>query len=222
MVKNRYKVSLLFKEQLERINKYGKNKRVGDIDLRLGSLDDPAFEGFQTDCVTRVYINNFNGVFSERSDVRKVGVYPDHVVAGLFTKLKPGSILVSFYPLPLGPDRDQTNDLRRRAGLEESDNASFFKYEKIALGKAYDCVKWKKESRNKSIIWVYRYTRLEQTEQNAVFLCINSACSWAKDQSAIPATDRDDVGRCISRKHCIACLKSAHSTRNRKLTPNST
>ena len=214
LVENRFKVSELFREQLEIVNKSSGNKPVGNIDFRRGSLDDPKFFEFQTKGVTRVYFNNFNDVFSARSDLAKGVVVPDHVVAGLFSKLKPGSVLVSFHPLPLGPDQDTTNELRRTANLPVSDSASFFKREEVPLGRMKDCVKWLNYTNSVDTIKVYKYTRLKQSEGNtdeeAVFLCVNPKCEWAVNQERIPVFDD---ASCTVRKHCPSCLQSSKTTR---------
>lgn len=218
LVENRYKISQLFQEQLEIINRSSENKRVGHVDLRRGSLDDPKFRDFQTQGVSRIYFNNFNEVFSGRSGVVS-GLQPDQVVCGLFSRLQPGSVLVSFHPLPLGPDRRRTNELRRKNNLEESDDASFFKEEKVALGKMKDCVKWLTYTNSEDTIMVYRYTRLRQSDGDgnspAVFLCVNPKCDFARNNIKIPAPDTDEGDRCTVRTHCY-CGHSAHVTRQER------
>jgi hypothetical protein len=112
--------------------------------------------------------------------------------------MAPGATMVTLHPLALGPSIDQANTARRKHKLPESSNASFYSVEKIVLGKACDTVKWNQKSGNENLIYVYKYTRLQQdTGTESVFLCCNPNCVLAMESVPIPATTTNDEGRCV-------------------------
>mmetsp|Transcript_3559 Transcript_3559/g.3856 ORF Transcript_3559/g.3856 Transcript_3559/m.3856 type:complete len:370 (-) Transcript_3559:148-1257(-) len=175
---------------------------IGNIDLRLGRLEDPANKEFLTEGVTRAYVNNFNGVFADRSSKNGDKYFLDNYIAGIFASMAPGSIMVTFHPLSLGLERDETNSSRKKHNMDESEYASFYSFEKILLGKACHTVKWNQRSGNTHDIFVYKYKRLHQSRQDsAVFLCCNPRCQNAIDAIPIPATTTNEDGRCVV-NHC--------------------
>ena len=101
LIKSRYKSSVLLREKLQSFNKNGPKKAIGKIDLRHGSLDHPKFEKFQTEGVTKVFVNNYGSVFSERSGVIKVGSYPDDVVPNFHMAQHLHKDLRNFGPAPV-------------------------------------------------------------------------------------------------------------------------
>jgi len=188
---------------------------IGNIDLRLGRLEDPANKEFLTEGVTRAYVNNFNGVFADRSSKNGDKYFLDNYIAGIFASMAPGSIMVTFHPLSLGLERDETNSSRKKHNMDESEYASFYSFEKILLGKACHTVKWNQRSGNTHDIFVYKYKRLHQSRQDsAVFLCCNPRCQNAIDAIPIPATTTNEDGRCVV-NHC-ECGISPRARRGRE------
>jgi len=188
--------------------------KVGNVDLRLGRLEDPRQKDFLTKGVTRAYVNNFNGVFAERSSKNKDKWFLDDYISGIFASMAPGAIMVTFHPLNLGLDRDSANSLRTKHNLAESDHASYYDNEKIELGQAFCSVKWNKRSGNTNKIYVYKYRRLHQPgHHDAVFLCCNPSCKLATDMVPIPVTTRNEDGRCVI-NHC-ECKFSPKNLRKR-------
>ena len=187
---------------------------VGKVDLRLGRLEDPEQKDFLTKGVTRAYVNNFNGVFAERSSKNKDKWFLDDYISGIFASMAPGAIMVTFHPLNLGLNRENANSLRSKHNLAESDHASYYESEKILLGQAFCSVKWNKRSGNTNNIFVYKYKRLHQPgHHDAVFLCSNPSCKMASDMVPIPATTKNEDGRCVI-NHC-ECKFSPKNLRKR-------
>jgi hypothetical protein len=205
LVFGRHAVAQVFCESLKCQNEQHPDRPAGVVLLRHGSLEDVAHRSFLVEGVTRVFFNNFNGVFGERSEMKgKTPWFLDDYVAGLFANMQPGSILVSLHPLRLGRTRNQVNmdreKLKSRANknssMEENEdkNASFFDMDEIVLGKACDTVKWRQESGCQNRIILYKYTRLEQPAGRAVFLCSNPDCRHARDRTLIDATKEIGIG----------------------------
>ncbi len=174
------------------------SRMVGEVKLRHGRLEDDIHREFLTKGITRAYVNNFNGVFAERS-VKNNGVwFLDDYCAALFALMTPGAIMVTLHPLNLGPTQEEANCIRRKHDLNESSNASFFEVEKVVLGKACDAVKWNQHSGNSRDIYVYKYTRLAQEAgPDSVFMCCNPCCELAKKDLPISATTNNEEGRCV-------------------------
>ncbi len=194
---------------------------VGKVDLRLGRLEDPNQKDFLTKGITRAYVNNFNGVFAERSSKNKDKWFLDDYISGIFASMAPGAIMVTFHPLNLGLDRDSANELRSKHNLDESDHASYYDIEKILLGQAFCSVKWNKRSGNTNKIYVYKYRRLEQPgHHDAVFLCSNPSCKMATNMVPIPATTVNEDGRCvINHCKCKFSPKNLRKRSNNKASP---
>ena len=187
---------------------------IGSVDLRLGRLEDPKNKEFLTVGVTRAYVNNFNGVFAERSSKNGDKYFLDNYIAGIFASMAPGSIMVTFHPLSVGLDRDEANSYRKRHNMNESDYASFYSYEKILLGKAFRTVKWNQRSGNTHDIFVFKYKRLHQPlRDSAAFLCCNPKCKNANDEIPIAATRINEDGRCVM-NYC-ECKHSPRELRKR-------
>ena len=165
---------------------------MGDIDLRRGRLEDPMHRDFLSRNVTKAYLNNFNGVFAERSNTQLY--FLDHYCAGLFALMKPGSVLVTFHKIDLGRSRSESNEIRRQHGLPESDNASFFEMETIPLGRMKHCVTWCQDSSNSAIVYVHKYTRVDQPaydpSSGGVWLCTNINCPFSNHDTPLEATKR--------------------------------
>lgn len=106
----------------------------GKIDLRQGDFCCDSHRSFITEANV-IFVNNAFEVFAARA--QSVGASLDDYIAGLFAQLKPGSRMVTLYPLPLGDEKD-----------------SFFTYEEKHL--AEHSVAW---SNNK--ITANIYTRIE-------------------------------------------------------------
>lgn len=193
-----------------------KRRLVGNVVLRHGRLEDEIHRDFLTKGVTRAYVNNFNGVFAERSVKVKQRWFLDDYVSGLFALMAPGAVMVTLHPLGLGPTREEANENRRRHKLKESRNASFFSVEKVLLGKACDTVKWNQHSGNSRHIYVYKYIRLTQPAgMHAVFMCGNPLCPVAQKGTPIKATTVNEEGRCVL-NHCHCKITPMTTRRQRK------
>ena len=170
---------------------------MGKVDLRHGSLEETSHFDFLTGA-TKVFVNNFNGVFSHRSAKSNTKYMLDDYIAGIFASLPVGSILVSLHPLPLPLAQKEANERRGKHGFSTSSKASFYMVEELDLGEACDSVKWIKHSGNRNMIKVYKYTRLEQEEERlAVFQCANAHCSVAQKGTPLLATKKNEQGRCV-------------------------
>jgi len=190
--------------------------QVGKLDLRQGSLVEVQHRPFMTSGVTAAWVNNFNGVFGERSSPKTQRTLDDYVAA-LFAFMSDGARLASLHPLPLGPSRSLTNAWRARHGLKESWNASFFEYEEIDLGPASESVSWSEGSGNNETIRVYLYTRVRQCNENSialpVFLCCNPLCENAKAEVFLPAFFVNKSNDEIAINKC-QCRFEPHNLRN--------
>jgi Histone methylation protein DOT1 len=198
----------------------GPSRIAGEVKFRHGRLEDEIHRDFLTKGVTKAIVNNFNGVFAERSVKNKSLWFLDDYCAGIFGLMAPGTSMVTLHPLSLGPSLEQANAARRKHKLPESSNASFYRVEQVVLGKACDTVKWNKKSGNENLIYVYRYTRLKQERGSmSVFLCCNPQCVFAKENVPIPATTINDEGRCVINR--CECGVAAKMLRQRKSVPYS-
>lgn len=191
---------------------------VGEVKLRHGRLEDDIHREFLTKGITRAYVNNFNGVFAERSVKNNSVWFLDDYCAALFALMAPGAILVTLHPLNLGPTQDEANRIRRKHDLSESSNSSFFTVEQVVLGKASHTVKWNQHSGNSNDIHVYKYTRLDQEAgPDSVFMCCNPGCQLAKKGVPIRATTTNEEGRCvINQCECKFTAKNLRRQRKKK------
>jgi hypothetical protein len=106
--------------------------------------------------------------------------------------------------------------MRKKQGLNESENASFYEVEKVLLGKACDTVKWNQHSGNQKNIYVYKYSRQSQPDgDDAVFVCCNPVCQLAKDEVPISATTKNEEDRCVM-NHCECKVTAKNLRRQRR------
>ncbi len=75
----------------------------GNIDLYEGDLCDGSYYSYinKSDVV---FINNVDEVFAPRLQSSTATL--DNHIAGIFAQMKPGSRMVTLYPLPVGDQRD--------------------------------------------------------------------------------------------------------------------
>jgi hypothetical protein len=217
VVYDRNSVAEVFRDNLDSQNKDNPNSRVvGEVFLRHGRLEDELHQDFLTKGVTRAYVNNFNGVFAERSSKGNQKWFLDDYVSGIFASMAPGTIMVTLHPLNLGPTQSEANKSRNKQGLLESEDSSFYEVEKVLLGKACDTVKWNQHSSNKKNIYVYKYTRtIQSSDSDAVFLCCNPTCPIATSQVPIPATTKNEEGRVVI-NHCECKVTAKNLRRQRR------
>lgn len=201
LIEDRQSIAAAFRDYLKMKAEEDDGKRiVGKVDLRYGRLEDPEHHKFLTDGVTRAYVNNFNGVFAERSMKPNTKWFLDDYVAGIFASMGPGARLVTLHQINLGPTLSEANKRRRDHNLSESDNASFYEVDKLLLGTACDSVKWNQVTGNKNLIYVYKYQKLRQRGQpdgKTVFLCCNPTCRFAQEAIPIDAVTRNEEGRYV-------------------------
>ena len=228
VVGDRNFIALRFKHELDELLRIRRvvfddmrGSLVGEVHLKHGRLELPDSREFITNPGrrTKAFVNNFDGVFAERSSKPGQKYHLDHFIAGLFAVMEPGSIMVTLHPLTLGHSLESANDLRSRHGLEKSDLASFFKVETVTLGEAKDVVSWSQGGSNRKPIQVWVYTRLEQpSTENAVFLCNNPKCEKAQDsepQAAVTVVDADGEGDRLVIGECD-CGMAARPLRTRR------
>lgn len=81
----------------------------------------------------------------------------DDYIAGIFARLKPGSIMVTCEPLTcLGRSVSEENEVRQKVGLSHDPSASFFEYEgNVEVGN--HSTTWGGDLTN-LYVWVYRRT----------------------------------------------------------------
>jgi hypothetical protein len=162
------------------------------LDLLHGRMEAPEHREFLTNPqgITKAFANNFNGVFADKCEMAKQTYFLDNYLAGTFTQMKVGSILVTLHPLDLGPSQSEANARRQQHGLWESVNSSFYVDELVPLGKAKDVVSWSQYGGKTDTIYVYKYTRVKQETSDgaSVFLCCNPVCDKARLGTPIPAT----------------------------------
>jgi hypothetical protein len=205
----------VFRDQLiARSKEHAGRMPVGDIQLRHGRLEDQTHREFLTKGVTRAYVNNFNGVFAERSSKSNQKYFLDDYVAGLFAMMKPGAVMVTLHPLSMGPTMNEANEVRVKQGMKQSKYASFYDTDRVLLGKACDTVKWNQHSGNQKNIYIYKYERLEQSSDEAVFLCCNPMCEAAKNATPIPVKTINEEGRLVI-NYC-SCKVSTKSLRRQR------
>ena len=198
VVRGRHSIAQVFRDDMLSVAQaIPKSFSIGEINLRHGRLEDRAHVEFLTRGVTRVIANNYNGNFAEKSSKNGQTYTLDDYIAGLFGRMAPGTILVTLHPLTLPPTRDEANEGRVKHGLEQSQYASFFDVSKLSLGKACEHVKWNRRSSNPTEIFVYKYERLDQGSESAVFLCCNPVCTAARNKIPIPATTLNEEGRVV-------------------------
>jgi hypothetical protein len=219
VVFGRHSVAEVFRDNLDAQHKADPRPRlVGDVHLVHGRLEDEVHRSFLTEGVTRAYVNNFNGVFAERSTKLNQKWFLDDYVAALFALMAPAAVMVTLHPVSLGPTKSEANQTRKKQGLGENENASFYDVEKVLLGKACDTVKWNQHSSNQKNIYVYKYTRLSQPcSESSVFLCCNPICQLAKDDVPIPATTTNEEGRRVM-NHCECKVTAKNLRRQRRKT----
>ena len=215
VVSERHQIAEVLRDMMIAQNRLVDHPRIV---LRHGRLEDPLEREFLIEGVTKAYCNNFNGVFAERAAKSNQNHFLDDYIAALFAMMAPGSSLVTLHPLSLGPSREDANRSRRRIGLTESDNASFYNVTKVLLGKACDTVTWSQNSGNRHDIYVYKYDRLLQPAgKEAVFMCGNKDCEKAINDEMIPAVTPvmvDGEERYVM-NHC-GCRVTTKTLRKRK------
>ena len=126
---------------------------VGNVDLRLGTFVGIEHRKFML-MANKIFVNNAEGTFSTViSGKRTLDSYLD----GLFALARPGTIMVTIdRVLSLGRSLSEENEVRRRNGLQESPDASFFECTKKSLG--CNAVSW--SFVNEIIVFVH--TRVHQ------------------------------------------------------------
>ena len=214
----------------------GRVAPVGKVEFKHGRLEDPDHREWLTlynrdgeDGHMKVFVNNFNCLFADRS--AKIGqkYYLDHFVAGLFSLMKPGSKLLTLYPLALPPPYSEASKSRNKRGLTVNADCSFFEHKVVKIGKAKDCVSWSQNGSCNNIIEGHLYTRLQQEADRAVILCCNPACEKAQKDIPINVTNFVSVERgpegevelCpVICEHCDCGVRSKTFRNNRKRAGN--
>jgi len=179
------------------------SRKVGNIELREGSLTDPRHEKFITEA-TVLLVNNANEIFGTRSGGSVHHHSLDDHVGALFAKTKPGTRMITLDPiLSLGCDLAEENQRRRNKGQDENFDVSFFTCEKLSMGE--DAVNW---SYKEITVWLYTRVKQSTGDGSAVFLCGNVKCPWRGNPSAAVREDG------FLREECVYCgMERQMSTR---------
>ena len=204
-------------------------KKVGKVTMRCGRLEDPQNLDFLANCngpkVVKAFANNFYGVFADRSAAGKEIYYLDHYIAGLFAEMKPGSVLITLHMLDLPLSYSDASDRRKLHHLKCDADTSFYEMEKFDIGKANECVSWSAGGSNEHEITVYRYVRLQQKSERAVFMCCNPLCPTAESHPVL-ATKKYTVSlptgmeeRTVINYCCTVCNTVSMGLRKRASKP---
>ena len=226
LVPRRHQVAMEMREGFLKIRKKERLFQPQIIDLRNSGLELPQNKDFligispdHSSATMKVFFNNFNAVFADgckkASDASAFTL--DALVAGLFTLMKPGSMLVCLYPLPFAcPPQDQPQ--REQATLQVG-TESFYSQQEIVLGPANKVFCWSSDSNH--VVKVYKYTRLHQeniNSQQAVFLCPNPSCLHHTKGIPIPAVCPAQWGNIpfLAPNYCKNCRITPKNFRKRK------
>lgn len=173
---------------------------LGKIDLRQGDFCDKAYRSFITEADV-VLVNNAFEVFAARSQSRLNGASLDDHIAGIFAQMKPGSRMVTLYPLPLGLSLADENNLRKKSAVAKNENASFFECRTENLG--VTSVSW---SNKETLAYIYTRTKntfFQDAPNIPTFTCENENCQ--KVSSVLCET-----GLLIN--NCTACMRKRSVT----------
>jgi hypothetical protein len=183
-------------ELLRRIHRErdDRESKVGKIEFLRGQLQVEENREFLTSPgrIVKAFVNNYNGVFGEKSSLPGQAYHLDQFIAGLFAKMEPGSVLVTLHPLSLGLRFKDAQKQRQKHGLSAgSSHASFFEFEKVSLGPKRDVFSFSGKGKHfNEETFCYKYTRLSQdSTEGAIFQCCNKACPRAQAGTPIPATE---------------------------------
>lgn len=134
------------------------------------------------------------------------GASLDDHIAGIFAQMKPGSRMVTLYPLPLGLSLSDTNNQKKRRSLPKNENASFFECKIENLG--VSSVSW---SRKETLVYIYTRTIntvLRGNPSIAMFTCENVKCR------RVACVLCETTGLLI--KNCAVCKRNRSVTGIRK------
>ena len=165
----------------------------GRVRLVLGDARDSRHLDFLTQPdqpgqTIKALANNFQGNWGTEEQ----GLVLDHVVAGLFASLPPGSILVTLHPLRLGMSRRKAVEHRAAQGLSSIPDPSFFDEEHVDLGTAGSCYSG---MQSREAVIAHKYTRVAQPGRAdtggdgsvAAFVCGNPQCHMGRSGIYQPA-----------------------------------
>jgi hypothetical protein len=140
----------------------------------------------------KMFCNNFNAAFAERSQLSPHELTLDYHLGVLFALTPPGSKLVTLHPLSqLPPSVDECRDLRKKAGLNPPPpNCSFYKYESMSLGPACDCVSWSHGGSCTEPVILHVYERVG--EVHPTFMCCERDCLVSRDGMVLNALKHVD------------------------------
>ena len=171
-------------------------KSVGNLELRNGSLTDPKHREFMVQADV-VLVNNAHDIFGVRSgDVAGRPTVDAHV-AGIFAQLKPGAMMVTFFPLlALGSSLFEENDRRWKNGLRSSVDASFFTMERKILGE--NVVSW---TTNEVIVYLYTRVVQNSSDGSSLFLCGNQKCSFGNSHGTLAVDEKTG----LLKEDCVYC-----------------
>eukprot|EP00523_Entomoneis_sp_CCMP467_P006756 CAMPEP_0168720774 /NCGR_PEP_ID=MMETSP0724-20121128/1739_1 /TAXON_ID=265536 /ORGANISM="Amphiprora sp., Strain CCMP467" /LENGTH=566 /DNA_ID=CAMNT_0008767393 /DNA_START=1343 /DNA_END=3040 /DNA_ORIENTATION=+ len=125
---------------------FAQAKAPGKAKLVHGRMEVKEHRAFLSELGRRpvkVFCNNFNCVFGERSKKTFQKYTLDDYLAGLFSYMAPGSKLATLHELTFNANPlADANDHREMHSLPRDENASYYEFEKIVLGRQNECVSW--------------------------------------------------------------------------------
>ena len=172
---------------------------VGNVDLRLGTFVGIEHRKFML-MANKIFVNNAEGTFSTVISGKRT---LDSYLAGLFALARPGTIMVTIdRVLSLGRSLSEENEVRRRNGLQESPDASFFECTKKSLG--CNAVSW--SFVNEIIVFVHTRVHQSSKDGNALFLCSDKVCNRDRNgKMSRPTAVVQSTEEALLHNNCIYC-----------------
>jgi hypothetical protein len=188
IMKDRHDVAMvLLAEMKSKASSHDESVNFGDAILASGDFRETKWSDKIEDC-TAIFVNNFNEIFGARAETCQKMPTLNSEIQVLFAKSKVGTRMVTLDPMCFIKSLTEA----RYDNPEISTDASFFDYKSFELPSP--AVSWS----NKPVT-AHMYTRIEQSQAHAVFLCPNKKCYGADNITAAV----DDSGKLV--EMCCYC-----------------
>ena len=154
----------------------------GVVRLEQGNLRSSDHRDFLTSADV-IFVNNAEGIFAARNEDKSNLLSLDSHISYLFALSRPGTVLVTLHPLTmLGQPLSKANALRKKRGLPEHPDASFFEYRQEIMkigrreGLSWASERSKVDNKAADDFIIHFYTRTTQSSCTPFFLCGKPAC----------------------------------------------
>ena len=156
---DRHNVALTLRnEMISQASEFAKKEDFGKMDLVCGDFRDEELRQKMARA-TVIFVNNFGEIFSARADGNMKELLLDQYVERIFIQSKPGTRMITLYPLIFIKSLSERRDEERRDEMKEiSDDTSFYDYETFTL--PAPAVSWSADD-----IVVHMYTRVKQSRE---------------------------------------------------------